>query len=158
MIAAKKNNDTHNTNFNKYITQLHNIHISLSDPKPQSITKRITENQMFIEKMTIDGLDISELAIDDDIYTHISSAKAKYQDIYTRHQILESQISTNKSDSANIQTQINNNLQNMDILTSKVSAIDPNHLESLKSEKISLINQRQESQTTILNSSPVLSI
>lgn len=113
---------------------------------------------MFIEKMTIDGLDISELTIDDDIYTHISSAKAKYQDIYTRHQILESQISTNKSDSANIQTQINNNLQNMDILTSKVSAIDPKHLESLKSEKISLISQRQESQTTILNSSPVLSI
>ena len=113
---------------------------------------------MFIHKMTIDGLDISEFVIEQDIYDHISASKAKYQDIYTRKQIIDSQITSNQSESQNLKSQITNNIQKKNILTSKFSSIDPKQLETLKSQKNTYIQDRQSSQDIFLSNPKISSL
>ena len=113
---------------------------------------------MFIDKMTIDGLDISEFVIEQDIYDHISASKAKYQDIYTRRQIIDSQINSNQSESQNLKSQIANNIQKKNILTSKFSSIDPKQLEILKSQKNTYIQERQSSQDIFLSNPKISSL
>ncbi len=153
MIIAKKNNDTHNQNFSKYISDLLVLHNQINNigevnklPKLSKINNWIEENQMFIEKMTMDKLDINHLTIEQETYDILSQIKNIHQDFLSQKQVIESQISTNISELKTLKSYIYSNINNINILINKIWELSPQKLDDLKNKKNEIINEKEKLQ------------
>lgn len=150
MILAKKNTDNHNQSFSKYISSLVKLNSEAKNfinlPELKSINTWVSENEVFLDKMTMDWLDINHLTIEKYIYDKIAEIKTNYQAVFTQKQVLASQISSNQSEIRNINSQIFDNKNQINILTTRIWELDPQKLENLKSQKNIYINQKSDLQ------------